>query len=68
MTSRGLRGLDIDWEEKLEVGNAFRIKRERRECRCIGAQIHDGGAMPNEGIARCAGEWIDRGRKRDMRR
>jgi len=51
MTSQGLRGLDIDWEEKLEVVNAFRIKREGRECRCIGAHIHDGGAMPSEGIA-----------------
>jgi hypothetical protein len=27
MTSQRLRGLDIDWEEKLEVVNAFRIKR-----------------------------------------
>lgn len=30
MTSQRLRGLDIDWEEKLEVVNAFRIKREAR--------------------------------------
>jgi len=29
--------------------------------------IHDGEAMPNEGIAWCAGGWIDRGWKRDMR-
>jgi len=50
MTSQRLRGLDIDWEEKLEVVNAFRIN-ERRECRCVGAHIHDGGAMPSEGIA-----------------
>jgi len=50
MMSRGLRGLDIDWEEKLEVVNAIRIKREGRECRCIGAH-YDGGAMPSEGIA-----------------
>jgi hypothetical protein len=50
MTSQGLRGVDIDWEEKLEVVNAFRIKREGRECRCIGAHIH-GEAMPSEGIA-----------------
>jgi len=50
MTSQGLRGLDIDWEEKLEVVNAFRIN-ERRECRCIGAHVHNGGAMPSEGIA-----------------
>ena len=51
MTSQGLQGLDIDWKEKLEVVDAFRIKREGRECRCIGAHIHDGGAMPSEGIA-----------------
>jgi len=30
MTSQGSRGLDIDWEEKLEVVNAFRIN-ERGE-------------------------------------
>ena len=50
VTSQGLRGLDIDWEEELEAVNVFRIN-ERRECRCFGAHIHDGGAMPSEGIA-----------------
>jgi hypothetical protein len=40
--------VDFDWEEKLEVVNAIQIKRERRECRCIGTHINDGGAMPGE--------------------
>jgi hypothetical protein len=30
VTGRGLRGLDVDWEEKREVVNAFRIDREAR--------------------------------------
>ena len=30
VTSQGLRGLDIDWEEELEAVNVFRIKREVR--------------------------------------
>ena len=41
MTSEGLQGLDIDWEENSEVVNVW----------CIGAHIHDDGAIPSEGIA-----------------
>jgi hypothetical protein len=38
MTSRGLRGPDIDWEEKLEVVNAIRRSERGEKCQCVGAQ------------------------------
>ena len=50
MTSQNVE-LDIDWEEKLEVVNAFRIKTRGARVPCIGGHVHDGGAMPSEGIA-----------------
>jgi len=39
MTSQGLRGLDIDWEEKLEVVNAF-PNNERGENAGVLAHIY----------------------------
>jgi hypothetical protein len=55
---------EVDWERrKLEVVNAFRGEREKRGCQCVGARVHGGEAMPNEGIALRAGGWINRGRK-----
>jgi hypothetical protein len=39
MTWRGLRGLDIDWEEKLEVVDAIRIN-ERGENAGVLAHIY----------------------------
>jgi len=51
MTSRGLRGPDVDWEEKLEVVNAIRKNESSGNAGVLAHKIQECEAMPNEGIA-----------------
>jgi len=52
----------------LEVVNAFRGKRERRGCRCVGTHINGGEAMPNKGIALVCRRVDRSGDVRDIKR